>query len=135
MSANLEEFLKTGIGFRFDNTSKCKYSFEEMLNYEINELGNTDIFCTIKDLHNINVDNIEGIIKFCKDRLNSDTVYYKWVCSNPFESMGIYQDGGLDIHIVKFSEPFIVISDLNREGLLVVTSNKMIDYVWELPCF
>lgn len=51
MSEQLDRFNKYRNGYRYDNTDKCKYSFEEMLKYEIEELGNSDIYKTISDLY------------------------------------------------------------------------------------
>lgn len=126
MSKELNLFNRRKIGFRTDDTYKPKYSFRDMLEYEINELGNEDIFLTIKELYNKEMKSINDIIKFCQDELNSDKLPYKWLCVDLNTAKKLYYYEGLELYLVQVLSPYLVISDLGSEGLLVVSSKEMI---------
>ena len=126
MSEQLDRFKKYRNGYRYDNTDKCKYSFEEMLKYEIEELGNSDIYKTISDLYKKDLSSIKDIIRFCQSKLGSDILYYNWICADKNFAKKLYYYEGLNLYLVQVFKPCIVISDLGVDGLLVVSSNKIL---------
>lgn len=126
MSKKLNLFNRRKIGFRVDDTDKSKYSFRDMLEYELYELENEDIFLTIKELYNREMKSIDDIIKFCQDELNSNKLFYKWLCIDLNTARKLYYYEGLELYLIQVLSPYLIISDLGSEGLLVVSSKEMI---------
>lgn len=126
MSKELNLFNRRKIGFRADDTDKPKYSFRDMLDYEINELENEDIFLTIKELYNKETKSINDIIKFCQGELNSNKLFYKWLCVDLNIAKKLYYYEGLELYLVQVISPYMIINDLGNEGLLVVSPKEMI---------
>lgn len=127
ISKNGSDIIKSKIGYRYEGYfSKSNIpSFRDMLEFEINELGNTDILITIEKLYNKKVNTIDEIIDFCKEKLDSPFIHYKWLCSSKADARKWYSSIG-SLKAVYNSGKMFVISDLEDEGCLVISNSPFV---------
>lgn len=127
ISKNGSDIIKSKVGYRYEGYfSKSNIpSFRDMLEFEINELMNEDIPLTIEKLYDKKVNTIDEIIDFCKDKLNSRFIHYKWLCSSKADARKWYSSIG-SLKVVYNSGKMLIISDLEDEGCLVISDSPFV---------
>lgn len=133
---------KEKMGYRNDNYyGEKERNLVFIIKHEIMEYGNVDILQTLKDNYEefsfidddlitlINQQSvfekeidelIASIITLIKQRLNtSNDLQGIWVCDSKENVEKYYSDGNESIHIITFNEDFLIISDLEDEGILI----------------
>lgn len=149
LTTEASEMLKHQYGFRTDAQSAVSLqtvSTHDVLDYEINELGNTDIPDTLNKLYcldlkpnsndNYNIDELESDIKQLVALQPTQTLHLIWLVADWQSCFKYYADGHIDPKTMYdvpegFEMPFIdvyrihsddaLISDLGPDGQLIAT--------------
>lgn len=149
LTTEASEMLKHQYGFRTDAQSAVSLqtvSVHDVLDYEINELGNTDIPDTLNKLYclglepnlndNYNIDELESDIEQLVALQTTQTLYLIWLVTDWQSCFKYYADGHIDPKTMYdipegFEMPFIdvyrihsddaLISDLGSDGQLIAT--------------
>lgn len=149
LTTEASEMLKHQYGFRTDTQSEVSLqsvSPHDILNYEINELENTDIPDTLNKLYcldlkpdsngNYDIDRLESEIEQLVALQPTQTLYLIWLVSDWQSCFEYYADGHIDPKTMYdipegFEMPFIdvyrihsddaLISDLGEDGQLIAT--------------
>lgn len=138
-SSQLQLMTLRHIGYRTENQSNNEYhTGSEIINYEINELNNLDIFDTILDIYDVQLKTVSDINKAIEQKLGKD-YQCLWLCSNPLDTVYLYSDGHKqyksihdipnNIKIDKYHIPStaILLSDIGVDGQLFAVPNN---YQW-----
>lgn len=149
LTTEANEMLKHQYGFRTDAQSAVSLqtvSTHDVLDYEINELGNTDIPDTLNKLYcldlkpnsndNYNIDELESDIEQLVALQPTQTLHLIWLVADWQSCFKYYADGHIDPKTMYdvpegFEMPFIdvyrihsddaLISDLGPDGQLIAT--------------
>lgn len=126
LSKQAQTVLNNRIGYRSDDQSELAESFHQpspvqIIDYEFNTLGNTDIFDTIQHLYGVRLMTPQATDRFIKDKLNSDHYYLTWLCASQMEAAEYADDAG-SVYSVSLPEHMLIVSDLANEGVLVATA-------------
>lgn len=150
MSKNLDVMLKQGLGFRTEDFSGSGVrNLEDVVYYEIRELGNTDILDTMSELYNLNFkpymdvedENIvadesyhevlELIFSFLEKHFNTSRNNLNAIWLTTYENVQkIYCRQPNDkINMTYIYHNFFPISDLGSDGTLFVYKKEDCPYI------
>lgn len=137
LSKPAQKLVKTNTGYRcLDQVNDEYHKPVDVFDFEINELGNSDISDTIKDLYGIDTNNeTKQIDQFVKRILNTDFYHIRWLASDPLDAVEYYSDfhqrfntlddakhdDGSPIPVRKYVLPadYIILSDIGSDGQLI----------------
>ena len=141
LSAEARKVITTHTGFRCEECTDYDYHEPlEVLNYEVNELGNNDIPDTIDYLYNQHLDSVNEIDAFIKRQFRTDNYELIWVASDPVDAIEFYGedhkrysnlasaiDGDGLIPVTKYSwqNNVLLISDCGIDGQLLAYVNGL----------
>lgn len=137
LSSQARMMLLTHRGYRTDAQSVQEYhTGSEIINYEINELGNLDILDTMNELYSLNLTTSTDVVNELDTILGSD-FQCLWLANNMLDVAEFYTDGhqrpesiqNINVPIDKYHIPStaILISDVGSDGQLFVVSKE---YTW-----
>lgn len=129
--------LLTHRGYRTDAQSANEYhTGSEIIDYEINNLGNLDILDTMTELYSLDLKTSTDVINELDAILGSD-FQCLWLANNMLDVVELYTDGhkrpttiqNINVPIDKYYIPStaILISDVGSDGQLFVVSKE---YTW-----
>lgn len=124
-------------GYRTDAQSTQEYHIgSEIINYEINDLGNLDILDTMNELYSLNLKTSTDVINELNVILGPD-FQCLWLANNMLDIAEFYTDGhkrptsiqNINVPIDKYYIPStaILISDIGSDGQLLAVPNE---YEW-----
>lgn len=130
--------LLTHHGYRTDAQSVNEYhTGSEIIDYEINELGNLDILDTMNELYSLDLKTSTDVINKLDPILGSD-FQCLWLATNVLDVAEFYTDGhkrpksiqDVDVPIDKYYIPSttILISDIGSDGQLFAVPKN---YTWD----
>lgn len=125
LSVYAKQFLNTPIGYRNDSYYGSGVTdLKKILMFEYEELGNEDALDFCQE-HHFNQkfsspqQTIKAIIMYCQQVFNTNKVYGVWVAPKNAVRR-IYGGAQGRISAYEFrGKPFILLSDLGEEGLLI----------------
>lgn len=147
LTSQAQRLLHQQYGFRTDAESVeaiGEHSPQEVLDYEINELYNTDIPDTLNQLCDTNFKpdsndhyDVEAIDQFIKAKLNTDTYYLIWLVDEwqkcfelyapnhiepktPYDEIDPGEIPFIDVYRVRPTD--LLVSDLGYDGQLIATT-------------
>lgn len=118
LSGTAKRLLKNNTGYRNETISGGEFFLHDVLNYEIEELGNTDIFQTVNLLYGIKFNTHYDIAYWATNMLNSSVAYGLWLTSKQGVKQWYSYDGSKTMTEYKLPDRYIILSDLNSEGVL-----------------
>lgn len=124
-------------GYRTDAQSINEYhTGSEIIDYEINNLGNLDILDTMNELYSLDLKTSTDVINELNVVLGFD-FQCLWLANNMLDVVELYTDGhkrpksihDIDVPIDKYNIPStaILISDVGSDGQLFAVPKK---YTW-----
>lgn len=126
MSKELEQIKNDKLGYRNENISndiRGDYNLKEIINFEIDELQNTDI------LETLNVDSKKEAISIIEENFNEniEKLFGLWLATKE-NTEKVYRFDEYDI-LTKYALPedFLVISDLGPDGILIASKSSKSD--------
>ena len=133
-SKTCEQLLNDGFGYRNDDisTTTSTTPLWEILEYEINELGNDDVFDYLQSL-GMNFISVDEVINYIYNTLHlpyRTPLYGMWLTTKE-NVLDFYHNGeNNEITISKYSIPenALIISDLDCDGILFVLCKPKDDY-------
>lgn len=139
LSAQARMMLLTHRGYRTDAQSIHEsYTGSEIIDYEINELGNLDILDTMNELYSLNLKTSTDAINKLDTILGSD-FQCLWLANNMLDVIEFYTDGhkrpksiqNINSSIDKYYIPntAILISDIGSDGQLFAVPQT---YTWNI---
>lgn len=137
LSSQARMMILTHRGYRTDAQSVNEYhTGSEIIDYEINELGNLDILDTMNELYSLNLTTSTGVVNELDTILGSD-FQCLWLANNMLDVAAFYTDGhkrpttiqNINVPIDKYYIPStaILISDVGSDGQLFAVSKE---YTW-----
>lgn len=137
LSSQARMMLLTHRGYRTDAQSANEYhTGSEIIDYEINELGNLDILDTMNELYSLNLKTSTDVINELDAILGSD-FQCLWLADNMLDIVELYTDGhhrptsiqNINVPIDKYYIPStaILISDVGSDGQLFAVPKE---YTW-----
>lgn len=134
--------LLTHRGYRTDAQSIQEYhTGSEIIDYEINELGNLDILDTINELYSLNLKTSTDVVDELDAILGSD-FQCLWLANNMLDTVEFYTDEhqrpktlqNINVPIDKYYIPStaILISDIGSDGQLFAVPKE---YEWYADTF
>ena len=137
LSLQARMMILTHRGYRTDAQSVNEYhTGSEIIDYEINELGNLDILDTMNELYSLDLKTSTDVINKLDPILGSD-FQCLWLATNVLDVAEFYTDGhkrpksiqDVDVPIDKYYIPStaILISDIGSDGQLFAVSKE---YTW-----
>ena len=128
------------IGYRTKDSSfnKILVPFKEVLEYETKELGNVDIYLTMRELYNIQID-----LRWSKDRCNNIVIGYikqrfrnieslcVWLCESPYAVKELYAKDNEEIIRVILPGNALLVSNMGYDGKLYVIHSGQ-TYSWNI---
>lgn len=117
------------IGYRTKDSSfnKILVPFKDVLEYETKELGNVDIYLTMYERYNLNIDLRWGIEKCNNIILDFFRKKYKgvepvciWLCKSIYDVEELYAKGNEEIIRVILPDNAVMASNMGYEGCLYV---------------
>lgn len=138
LSAQARMMLLTHRGYRTDAQSIQEFhTGREIIDYEINELGNLDILDTMNELYSLNLKTSTDVIDALTTILGSD-FQCLWLANNMLDIAEFYTDGhkrpksiqNINVLIDKYYIPStaILISDVGSDGQLFAVPQT---YTWD----
>lgn len=129
-SVEYANFLKTHVGYRNDALSGITDpSLKEVIDFESNELGNTDLLDFTKQVYGKR--NVDSLLDFCQKRLASQQLYAFWLTASKYDVVTQYMDDGDNvITAYKIDKPVILLNDLGSDGFLFA-STEPLDTFWQ----
>lgn len=131
MSETLKKLIRTNIGYRNEALSENPThmsSLIDMLNGEIEESGNTDIFKYLKNELCEDAQLID-VLKYVAKKLKKPITDINaiWLTSN--DGLTNYtnsrtEDNNIVAYDIHQFEPYVVLSDLDGEGVLLATTQS-----------
>lgn len=147
LTSQAQRLLHQQYGFRTDAESIeaiGEHSPQEVLDYEINELYNTDIPDTLNQLYDTNFKpdsndhyDVETIDQFIKTKLNTDTYYLIWLVDEWQKCFELYAPNHIEpktpydeidpgeipfIDVYRIRPTDLLVSDLGYDGQLIATT-------------
>lgn len=129
LSKTALSILQTRIGYRNDELYNSKVvRFEDILCYEVKELGNLDILETCKSLYNVKIScddidkSIQSVLYYFCEKLKSDILFAKWLTTKKNVNK-LYEGNAKGYNIPDFS---FIASDLGDDGILFVSNTEFI---------
>lgn len=146
LSSQARMMLATHRGYRTDAQSIQEYhTGSEIIDYEINELGNLDILDTMNALYSLNLKTSTDVINELNVVLGFD-FQCLWLTNNMLDVVELYTDGhkrpttikNINVPIDKYYIPntAILISDVGSDGQLFAVSKEYewyVDTIWCNP--
>lgn len=137
LSSQARMMLLMHRGYRTDAQSANEYhTGSEIIDYEINNLGNLDILDTMNELYSLNLKTSTDVINELDAILGSD-FQCLWLANNLLDVIEFYTDGhqrpttiqNINVPIDKYYIPStaILISDVGSDGQLFAVSKE---YTW-----
>lgn len=137
LSRQARMMILTHRGYRTDAQSIQEYhTGSEIIDYEINELGNLDILDTMNELYSLDLKTSTDVANELDSILGSD-FQCLWLANNVLDVAEFYTDGhkrpksiqDVDVPIDKYYIPntAILISDVGSDGQLFAVPKK---YTW-----
>ena len=137
LSPQARMMILTHIGYRTDAQSIQEFhTGSEIINYEINELGNLDILDTMNELYSLNLKASTDVINALTAILGSN-FQCLWLANNVLDVAEFYTDGhkrpksiqNINTPIDKYYIPntAILISDIGLDGQLFAVPQT---YMW-----
>lgn len=137
LSAQARMMLLMHRGYRTDAQSVNEYhTGSEIIDYEINELGNLDILDTMNELYSLNLKTSTDVANELDSILGSN-FQCLWLANNMLDVAEFYTDGherpttiqNINVPIDKYYIPStaILISDVGSDGQLFAISKE---YEW-----
>ena len=128
------------IGYRTKDSSfnKILVPFKEVLEYETKELGNVDIYLTMRELYNIQID-----LRWSKDRCNNIIIGYikqrfrnieplcVWLCESQYAVKELYAKDNEEIIRVILPGNALLVSNMGYDGKLYVIHSGQ-TYSWNI---
>lgn len=138
LSLQARMMLLTHRGYRTDAQSIQEFhTGSEIIDYEINELGNLDILDTMNELYSLNLKTSTDVIDALTAILGSD-FQCLWLANNMSDIAEFYTDGhkrpksiqNINVLIDKYYIPStaILISDIGSDGQLFAVPQT---YTWD----
>lgn len=101
--------------------------FKDVLEYETLELGNVDIYLTMRELYNIKLDLRwkrqkcnEIVMQFLRNKYRGIDIYCVWLCSDIQDVKRLYARNGESIIRVYLPDNALLVSNLGPDGKLYV---------------
>lgn len=137
LSSQARMMILTHRGYRTDDQSVNEFHIgSEIIDYEINELGNLDILDTMNELYSLNLKTSTNIVNELDAILGSD-FQCLWLANNMLDVVEFYTDGhkrptsiqNINVPIDKYYIPStaILISDVGSDGQLFAIPKE---YKW-----
>ena len=127
LTSTAQHLYKGGSGYRYENISTGVYPIEESLLFEVEELGNDDVFQTIYKLYNKRCKNVKQIIRWIYSFFdNVDIVWGLWVSTKDgvqryYVPKSDYYNGFVTLTKYQLPPEKLIISDLGDEGTWYAT--------------
>lgn len=93
LTTSAQQIIITSTGYRCEEQSTGYHNAQDILNYEINELGNDDIPDTLKHLYHYEYQGINQTLSWIKQRLQTDAIDLIWLAANWQTTIEFYSDG------------------------------------------
>ena len=128
------------IGYRTKDSSfnKILVPFKDVLEYETKELGNVDIYLTMRELYNIQIDLRWGIercnniiLDFFRKKYKGVEPVCVWLCKSIYDVEELYAKGNEEIIRVILPDNAIMASNMGYEGCLYVIHIGQ-TYSWDI---
>lgn len=126
--------LRNKVGYRDDTVyGAYTYKFPDVLDFETQELGNTDIYATMRKLYGIlpnvrrsRADLNDMVLWYCRDyfKCSCYDLLAIWLCALPSHVSTYYNGQSNNIRKVSLVEPLLLVSDLDFYGCLIVQPNN-----------
>lgn len=137
LSSQARMMILTHRGYRTDAQSVNEYhTGSEIIDYEINELGNLDILDTMNELYSLNLTTSTDVVNELDAIVGSD-FQCLWLANNMLDVAEFYTDGhqrlksiqNINVPIDKYHIPStaILISDVGSDGQLFAVPKT---YTW-----
>lgn len=101
--------------------------FEDVLEYETLELGNVDIYLTMRELYNIKLDLRwkcqkcnEIVMQFLRNKYRGTGIYCVWLCDDIQDVKRLYARNGEEIIRVYLPDNALLVSNLGPDGKLYI---------------
>ena len=99
--------------------------FEDVLEYETLELGNVDIYMTMRELYNIKLDLRwkrqkcnEIVMQFLRNKYRCTGIHCVWLCDDIQDVKRLYARNGEEIIRVYLPDNALLVSNLGPDGKL-----------------
>lgn len=143
LTPSARQIIITRTGYRCEEQSTGYHNAQDILDYEINELGNDDIPDTLKHLYHYEYQDINQTLSWIKQHLQADAIDLIWLAANWQSTIEFYSDGHKTINklsqavdsnndpipIDKYTLPnhnaYLLISDCDVDGQLFAYPKDM----------
>lgn len=132
MTKQAQQILQTGIGYRYESfMGSGVRNFTEVVTFETIELGNDDIFLTMRYLYHLKVDLRKRRNTLISEITNAVSHYLGiskdlleaiWVCADVkscFKQYGTWAASINNYTVVQFTDKYMLISDIGIDGCLI----------------
>lgn len=127
LSKEAQKMLYTHCGYRNDFLyNSGKENFLEVMQFEVLELGNTDILHSCKRIYGLKLDlrkrkeSMQKIYEYFCFLLDTDRLYCKWLATK--EDVIRLYDGVENCNKVRLNLDSLIVSDLGPDGVLFISS-------------
>lgn len=120
LSSTAIQIIDDNIGYRNDNLySGDDYTIEDVLNYEYNELGNEDIldYTNSQDGNDV----LQSVVKHLHMTFPLTQPIYAYWFTIEDAVIELYNGNIEPITAFKLPSQFVIISDLDRDGILIAS--------------
>lgn len=122
LSTTAKRVQTLGVGYRYEGISTGVYRIEDCLRFEVEELGNEDVFETLNKLYNINTNDIEKVIKWVYSMFKERNIYGLWVSTKigvekNYIDENEYSCGPVTLLKYKLPQKGLILSDLDDQGV------------------
>ncbi len=125
LTPSCNELITNMKGYRNDDYSTGHYKILEVISFEVNELGNEDIFQTCLNLY-----NTEDVISLIKKHFNTENLDNLWGLWLTTEQGVKDHYKGIEEGYTTYSIPdnAFILSDISDEGVLFVLDSHPNNY-------
>lgn len=143
LTPSARQIIITSTGYRCEEQSTGYHNAQDILDYEINELGNNDIPDTLKRIYHYEYQDINHTLSWIKQQLKTDAIDLIWLAANWQSTIEFYSDDHKSINklsqaidsnnnpipIDKYTLPnhnaYLLISDCDVDGQLFAYPQDM----------
>lgn len=111
-------------GYRF--TEPEFTDLDDVVKFEMEKLENKDISDTINKLYDKDLKSSDEVIKFIHNEMNAEKLCCIWLCDSERALTLVYNvDPKSEIFMYKLPNEYMIISDLDIDGTLIVTKEEL----------